>query len=282
VLFAILIGDQFPALQRDAVYATSTTPVIHTSPDGSSTIDRAANARQALELARFSRYTAWDFIDLVGLSSAFFIGFLGAFVWQRDRRWALVDSIHARPVPTWQYVAGKYLGVVISWGVILVGLILIGAGRAYQIAAQFGLPFAIREFLLPIFPTIGVSLLYGTALILALSLLLRHSVGALLIYFCCWAYVFIELGMLKQQTGIAQFLTYWFFRTPFLLEPETLAIIQSTQDIRWWNRVLYTLLTGALLGLIVLLYQRLRAQGALTRTAEPSETRSLPVWRRWW
>jgi ABC-type transport system involved in multi-copper enzyme maturation permease subunit len=286
VLCADLIGELLPQFQQNATYISSASPVIHHLGDGR-TIDRTANARQALEVARFSLYSAWNFIDTIGVSSTLFIGFLSAFIWQRDRRWDLVDSINARPILTWQYVTGKYLGVTLSWSIILVGLMLIGAGRAYQIASQSSIPFAIHEFLFLILPVIGVSLLYGTALILLLSLLLRHSIGALLIYFFCWAYIIFDLGMLEQigrlhqQADIMKFLTYWHFRSPLGFEPETLEILQSTQSIRWGNRVLYSVLTGVLLGLTIRFYQRSRTQGMQSRRAGPVDHQARPLWRRW-
>jgi len=279
VLFAFLIGDVLSIFHSYAMQATSPEPIIIPIPGGES-LDRAALARQALEVASFSTYTAWKFIDRVGLSSTLFIGFIVAFIWQRDRRWDMVDLINAQPITSWQYVIGKYLGAVLTWGSLLAGLILVGAGRAYQVAVQFGLPFAISDFLLPVLPSVGISLLYGTALLLALSLLLQNSVGTLLIYFFYWVYAVTQFSMF-QDAGSTQFLTFWFFRADLLFAPESYSLLQSHQGEMWINRLLYLVLTAALLGLCVLVYRHRRGYGMFVRITPLPEQQSLPAWKRW-
>jgi hypothetical protein len=122
LIAAFTVSQLLPISGTYIAYATATEPVPMPSPDGSVLVDQGAQARAALEVASLSSYLAWKFVDRVGLIMALGVGLLGAFVWQRDRRWEVVDLLHTQPVSSWHYVGGKCLGLVLTWGGLLLVL----------------------------------------------------------------------------------------------------------------------------------------------------------------
>ncbi len=256
---AFLLGQVLPGNGRDALLATSSEPVLRTlqSPGGPIEVDLAALAQQALERDSFSAYQAWRFIDLVGLSMALLIGFAGAFVWQRDRRRELEAIINVRPPASWQYVLGKYLGLLLSWGLIFGLLLLIGGLHSAWVAQRFGLFFSWPDFLVPALAGVGITLLYGSAVILALSLLLGNPIAALLLYFVYWLSCMVQTGMFAEAGNI-QLLSNWLWRSTAGMTPTAYETLQQRMELLAWNRLLYLLLSAALLGLMSLMYQQRR------------------------
>lgn len=267
VLLAFWAVEVRPSIAQSAYTAVSPTPVWELIAGGGR-IDAAAELQSALAVAPFSRYMAWHFADRIGLVAALFTGFLGVFVWQRDRRWHMEDVIHSRAVQPWQYAGGKYLGVVLTWGSILAPLAALQIGSTYLLARQLGLPFAWSDFAAPLFAWMGVTLLYATALVLLLSLLLRNSAGTLLLYFFYWGYAIVAYTMF-QSAGTVQFLTYWLFRFDYGSSVTAYRIFQQRQPDVWLNRLLYAGLAMALVGLLVVAWQRLRERGVFLAPRRP-------------
>jgi ABC-type transport system involved in multi-copper enzyme maturation permease subunit len=214
----------------------------------------------------------------MGLMSALFIGLLIAFVWGRDRNCEMLDVVNSRPVTSWQYVLGKYLGVVLTWGILVLLVVALGVGRTYQLARQFHLPFAWHDFTFPVVAWMWVSLLYGTAFVLAVSLLLRSSVGTLLVHLFYWAYSVMQLTMF-QIASKSRFLSYWFFRFDAGMKPGTYTLIQRRQGDVLLNRLFYLGMTMTILVLVVLVFQRLRERGTLLRAVGMSEQQPQSWWR---
>ena len=248
VLLAFLFGEVLPGIQSDAVYATSHEPVEYSSQSGE-TINLTAEVQEALSAVNFSRYEAWLFADRVGLMSALFISVLSAFVWGRDRESEMSDIVNSRPVTSQQYVLGKYLGVVLTWSVIILLATVIGVGRTWQVAHKFDLSFVWHDFVSPVMVWMGVSLLYGTAFVMMTSILLRSGVGALLVHFLYWIYNVAQLRMFSISSR-GNFLTYWFFR--FNIRGP--ALLQSRMDDILLNRIFYLAMTAVMLTLVGLAF----------------------------
>lgn len=275
VLLAFFLGEVRPNLEAFARQATAEEPILWPLADGR-VVDIAAQAREALALARFSQYAAWHVAERLGLIAGLFVGFLAAFVWQRDRQWELAEVIHARPVASWQVVLGKYTGVALAWALLLLLAGVLSAGWTYALATQGELSFSLADFFQPLLLWIGISLLYGSALVLLLSLLLRGSLATLLVYFFYWVYSITDLGMFQQVVGRSRFLTYWLFRFDYGLDRAAyLALQQRTTDVLL-NRMLYAGLSLVLLWLLVRAYDRFRRRGSLfgsqvTMAVKPAE-----------
>jgi ABC-type transport system involved in multi-copper enzyme maturation permease subunit len=262
-------------------YATATEPVPMPSPAGSVLVDQAAQARAALEVASLSSYLAWKFVDRVGLIMALGVGLLGAFVWQRDRRWEVVDLLHTQPVSSWHYVGGKCLGLVLTWGGLLLVLGVVVGGQAAWRAAQAGIPFVWADFMLPAVGVVGSTLLYGTALLLLLSLLLRNGVAALLLYVAYWAYSMTSVSGIVEVVPLRR-LTSWMLRFDFVaFTPESYHLLQEHLSALWWHRVLYLALTSVLLALTIVVYQRMWTHSGQIHTTDQPTSSALPPWRRW-
>lgn len=277
-LLAFLQNEVVTGMQTSVAYASSPEPVIF-SIMGGVDVDMAAEARQALAEANFSQHAALLLADRIGLMAALFIGVLSAFVWGRDRRYEMPDLVNARPVEAWQYVLGKYLGVVLSWALLVVPILGLGVGRAYQLAGQYGYAFALGDLALPLLGGVGVSLLYGTAFLLALSMLTRNGAATLLVYFFYWVYCVNNMAMFVTA-GRLKLLSYWYFRFTGAFYPGTAAQWQQRLGDVQLNRLLYLGLTALLLAGMSVLYQRMRAGGSLLSPAEGRAGGAQPWWRR--
>lgn len=265
-LLAFWWGDVRLSLGRFASYAVSSESIWQPAP-GVGSVDRAAELQTALKLAPFSWYAARFWADLMGLALVLSAGFLSAFVWQQDQRWAISDVLLARPIPGWVYVLGKYLGVVMSWSLILGLVALASGGYVYWLTHRFGLSFRLADFLAPVFGWTGLSLLYGTALVLLLSLLLRDGVATLLVYFFYWTYPVSQLGMFRNA-GPLEFLTYWLFRFNYFSSLAYELIDQQQRNLAL-NRTLYAALTLLLLAGLGIVFARRRRQGTFLVQDKP-------------
>jgi len=270
ILLAFLFGEVLPEIGSDAVYATSES--MGYAMETGETINPSAEVQTALLTVSFSKYEAWLFTDRIGLMSALFISILAAFVWGRERETA--DVVNSRPVTSMQYVLGKYLGVVLTWGSILLPIIAIAVGSTWRVAGQYALSFVWYDFISPVTVWMGISLLYGTAFVMMTSLLLRSGVGTLLVHVLYWVYNVTRLGMFFNPGGI-HFLTYWFFRIS-RRNPE---ILEHRADDIMLNRVVYLIMTAAVLMLMSLIFHRLRERGALLHPASQLEHRT-SNWRQ--
>jgi hypothetical protein len=259
VLLFFWYGEVFSEHQSQIIYSIATQPII-TSQPGGITIDFAADARAALQVANFSAYAGWLFADRIGLMSALFIGLLASFIFGRDRTYDLLDVVNSRQVKSWQYVLGKYIGVVLTWALPLTMITVVEIGLVYQMCHKASLPFFIQDFIAPVFAWIGISLLYGTAVIMLVSLILKSGVGTLLILFFYWAYSVVQMSMF-QTANTFLFLTYWFFRLDIGLSPRAANLVTSRSLDLSLNRSLYAVLAVALLGLTARIYQVLREHG---------------------
>jgi hypothetical protein len=273
---AFVVAEVLPVSDRYVQYATATESIPGPARDGNVTVDRAAQARAALEVASFSSYLAWRVVDRVGLILALGLGLLGAFVWQRDRQCEVTELLHTRPVAPWQYVGGKYLGLVLTWGVLLLALVATIGGRAVWLAAQADLPFVWADFLLPVVGVVGSTLLYGTAVLLLLSLLLRNGVAALLLYVAYWMSSMTTLGGIVDIAPLRR-MTAWLLRFDFVtFAPEPYLLLQEHLLALWWQRAGYLGLTVVLLVLTVGVYRHLWQHDGQVRTAATP-----PAWRHW-
>jgi ABC-type transport system involved in multi-copper enzyme maturation permease subunit len=277
VLLFFWYGEVFSEHQSQIIYSTAAQPIITRQPGGI-TIDFAANARAALQVANFSAYAGWLFADRVGLMSALFIGLLASFVFGRDRTYDLLDVVNSRQVKSWQYILGKYIGVLLTWALPLTVITVIEIGSVYQMCHKASLPFAIQDFIAPVFGWIGISLVYGIAVIMLVSLILKSGVGTLLIHFLYWAYSVVQMSMF-QTANTFLFLTYWFFRLDTGLSPRAANLVMSRSLDLSMNRSLYAVLAVAILGLTARIYQVLRERG--TWVLPPGERKKTHPWRFW-
>jgi hypothetical protein len=209
--------------------------------------------------------------------SALFIGLLTSFVFERDRTYDLLDVINSREGESWQYVLGKYFGVVLSWGLPFIAITVVEIGSVYQMCQKASLHFAFQDFLAPVFAWIGISLLYGTAVIMLLSLILKSGVGTLLIHFFYWVYCLFHMTMF-QTANTFLFLTYWFFRQDTGLSPRAVNLATNKLPELIINRSLYVVLAIVLLGLTARIYQLLRERGVWAPA--PRKGRKLFGWSR--
>lgn len=278
---AFVVFELLPVPDTYIAYATATEPIPGPMRDGNVIVDQAAQARAALEVASLSSYLAWKFVDRVGLIMALGLGLLGAFVWQRDRQWEVTELLHTRPMLPWQYVGGKYLGLVLTWGGLLLLLLLLVGGRAAWLTAQAGLPFVWADFLLPVVGVVCSTLLYGTALLLLLSLLLRNGVAALLLYVAYWVYSLTTLGGILEAAPLRR-LTAWVLRFDVVgFNSDTYLLLQERMPALWWQRSLYLGLTLVLLLLTMLVYRRMWQYGGQLRAAEQPGPAAQSGWRHW-
>jgi hypothetical protein len=260
VLLFFWYGEVFSEHQNQIVYSTAAQPII-TSQPGGITIDSAADARAALQVANFSAYAGWLFADRIGLISALFIGLLASFVFGRDRTYDLLDVVNSRQVRSWQYILGKYIGVVLTWALPLAAITVAEIGSVYQMCHKASLSFSIQDFIAPAFGWIGISLLYGTIVIMLVSLILKSGVGTLLFHFFYWAYSVVQMSMF-QTANTFLFLTYWFFRLDTGLSPRAADLVRNRWRDLFFNRTLYAVLAVALLGLTARIFQVLRERDA--------------------
>jgi len=273
ILLAFLFGEVLPGVLSDAVYATSIDPVEYSTESGE-IINLTADVQEALSAVNFSKYEAWLFADRMGLMSALFIGILSAFVWERDRESEISDIINSQPMTSHQYVLGKYLGVVLTWGIITLVAAVIAVGRTWQVAHTFGLSFVWQDFISPVMIWMGVSLLYGTAIVMLTSLVLRSGVGAMLVHFLYWIYNVVQLRMFSTSSR-GSFFAYWFFR----FSSRDPALLQARMDDVLLNRSFYLVLTAGMLMLVGLAFHRLRERGTLLNMANQSESQA-SNWRQ--
>ena len=269
-------SEVFSGHQSHIAHAIATQPAIMSLPGGF-TIDLTAEAHEALKVANFSTYAGWLFADRFGLMSALFIGLLASFVFERDRTYDLLDVINSREVKSWQYVLGKYFGVVLSWGLPFIAITVVEIGSVYQMSQKASLTFAFRDFLAPVFAWIGISLLYGTAMIMFLSLVLKSGVGTLLIHFFYWVYCVFHMAMFQTENSLL-FLTYWFFRQDTGLSPRAVNLVTNKLSDIIINRSLYVVLAIVLFGLTARNYQLVRERGVWT--SAPRKERQLFRWSR--
>jgi hypothetical protein len=277
VLLFFWFGEVLSEHQSQIIYSTATQPITLSQPGGI-TMDFAADARAALQAANFSAYAGWLFADRIGLMSALFIGLLAAFVFGRDRTYDLLDVINSRQVRSWQYVLGKYIGVVLTWVLPLAAIMVAEIISVYQMCHKASLPFALRDFIAPVFGWIGISLLYGTAVIMLVSLILKSGVGTVLVHFAYWAYSVAQMSMF-QTANTFLFLTYWFFRLDTGLSPQAANLVAGRSFDLFINRTLYAVLSIALLGLTVRIFQMLREHGTW---ALPRSGTKMTNPRRFW
>lgn len=268
VLLAFLFGEVLPGILSDAVFATSSEPVEYSTQSGE-TINLTADVQEALSVVNFSKYEAWLFADRIGLMSALFISVLSAFVWGRDRESEMSDIVNSRPVTSQQYVLGKYLGVVLTWGVITLLTTAIGIGRTWQVAHKFDLSFVWLDFISPVISWMGVSLLYGTAFVMMTSILLRSGVGAMLVHFLYWIYNVTQLRMFSASSK-GNFLTYWFFR----FSERDPVLLQNRIDDILLNRIFYLAMTAVVLTFVSFVFHQLRERGTLLSTVIQAEDKS--------
>lgn len=254
-LLAFLLGEVLTGLNITLTTATAEQPVIYLI-DGQE-VNWTERKLEILSTANLSAHAAWLYADRIGLMSALLIGLLVAFVWERDKRDQMVDLVNVQPLTSWQYVLGKYAGLVLAWGAILLAVTAITVGWTWKLAQQYPYGFVFTDFLAPL-AWVTMSLLFGTAFLLAVSLLLRNGVGALLVHFFYWTYNITGMGALSNAS-LGKFLTYWFFR----LDSATPGLLQSRQADINLNRTLYLALTAALLVFTSLAYRRFRQQGRL-------------------
>jgi ABC-type transport system involved in multi-copper enzyme maturation permease subunit len=281
LMAAFVVFELLPVSNAYITYATATEPIPGPMRDGNVMVDLAAQARAALEIAGLSSYLAWKFVDRVGLIMALGLGLLGAFVWQRDRQCEVTELLHTRPVLPWQYVGGKYLGLVLTWGGLLLLLVLVVGGRAAWLTTQAGLSFGWADFLLPVGGVVCSTLLYGTALLLLLSLLLRNGVAALLLYVAYWVYSLTTLGGILEAAPLRR-LTAWVLRFDSVgFKPDTYLLLQERMLALWWQRSLYLGLTVLLLLLTMLVYRRMWKYGGQLRAAEQPGSAAQSGWRHW-
>ncbi len=277
VLLAFWSGEVLSEHRTQILYSTAKEPIIYSIAGGPS-IDYTANAQEALLTANFSAYAAWLFVDRIGLMSALFIGLLGAFVWTRDRNYDLFDVINCRPVTSWQYTLGKYLGVILTWTIPLLMITAIEIGMVYQMCRTASLSFAFQDFWGPVTAWLGISLLYGAACIMLISLILQNGVGALLVYVIYWVYSVLQMTMF-QTANTLLFVTYWFFRLDTGLSPQAANSVTNKSFDLFLNRSFYAVLTVALLGLAAMIYERLRERGVWIFTLGKEKMSNR--WRIW-
>jgi ABC-type transport system involved in multi-copper enzyme maturation permease subunit len=227
-------------------------------------------AQETMKGARFSTFIAWGLADELGLISALLLGVLGAFVWQRDRQAGMTDMLNARPFRSWQYVLGKYLGVVFSWGVMVVPLAILGIAWTFMEANRYGLRVAFADFPMPLIVWTLLTLAYGTAFVMAISLLVRNGTATLLIYLVYWGYSITDVRMLRGATT-AKLFSHWLIRSGYSITRENLHVVQARFAELWLNRGLYLSLTVLILGLTVWLFDRFRRQGTLIGPGSDAE-----------
>lgn len=219
-------------------------------------------AQETMKAASFSIFQAWSISDLLGLMAALFISVLGAFVWQRDRQFAVMEALNTLPYQSWEYVLGKYLGLVFSWGVLVTPLAVIGIAWTYVEASRYGLTFFLADFLMPLVGWMLISLAYGTAFVMATSLIVRNGAGTLLLYFVYWIYCLTDVRMLQGATT-AKLFSYWLIRSGYSITRDSLLIVQSRLPVLMLNRVLYLFLAALILWFTVWIFNRFRKQGIL-------------------
>lgn len=219
---------------------------------------------------RLSHYAAWHFADRMGLITVLLTGFLTAFAWRQNHA-------NRRPAATaWHIVPGKYLGLLLAWTTLILPLAVLGMVRTYRLADQWHLPYAWSDFMAPFLLWIGVSVLYATALVMALVLLLRSAAGASFLFFFYWVYNVVGIDMFRRA-GTGKLLTYWFFRFDQAMVPGAYEWLQSRWPEIGWNRLLYTGLSLILLVGATGIWCRLGKREGGMQTA----VFTFPSWLRW-
>ena len=219
-------------------------------------------AQETMKVTSFSIFQAWGISDVLGLMSALLIGILSAFIWQRDRRLGVMDMLNAHPFQSWQYVLGKYVGLIFSWGAIVIPLLIIGIVWTFVEAGQYGLTVVLADFPMPLIGWMLISLAYSTAFIMMVSLIIRNGVGTLLIYFIYWGYCVMDVRMLRGAST-AKLFTYWLIRSGYSMTLDNLHIVQARVPELLLNRFLYLFLTIFIVCLTVWVFNQFRKQGDL-------------------
>ncbi|MFH2102241.1 MAG: hypothetical protein ABIJ39_02635 [Chloroflexota bacterium] len=253
-LTAFLFGEILPGISSGAGLASGQNPFLVEF--------FGTEAQETMKVASFSIFQAWRISDLLGLMAALFISILGAFVWQRDGQFAITEMLNTLPYQSWQYILGKYLGVVCSWGVIVAPMAAIGMVWTYVEASRYGLTFMLADFLMPLAGWMLLSLAYGTAFVMAASLIVRNGAATLLLYFFYWAYCIMDVGML-QGASTAKLFSYWLIRSGVTIARDSLLLVQARLPVLLLNRCLYLTLAAVILWLIARLFTHFRRQGSL-------------------
>jgi|GEM_PF-2323816 len=191
--------------------------------------------------------------DRMQIVFAFVILFTAGFLLERDRLSRGREVLLARPVSPWAYVGGKYLGAVLP---LLLASLLMAVG-GYGVSAWLNSGLGVTSALLPYLKAWAIILapliLYTTALVLLLSLLLGRGAAVVPIHL---AYMGAG-GVIPFGNGFRLDLTTFILRT----DGRNDTIWTSDWGMLLANRGLYLGLALVLVALTAALYQwRLRRE----------------------
>lgn len=179
--------------------------------------------------------------------------FTVGFVLDRDRLSKGQDVLLSRPVPPWAYIGGKYLGAVLP----LLAASCVAAIGAYllnlQLNQELGLSSRMLPFLKAWIIIVVPTILYVTALALAISLLLGRGAAVVPIHL---AYMAVGGLVPFGGTGFRFDLTTFMVRT----DGRQQSIWTDDWSMLLMNRGLYLVLTLLLLYLATRLYERRRVR----------------------
>ena len=256
ILTGFLVSEVILPSKEVIAIAQASEPVLYYSND--EIINQTEEFRLSLANENLSLRAGWLFFDRMGLMSTILLSTLSAFVWGRDHRHRMEDLIRSRVVKASQYVPGKFLGLALSYGAQILWLYAVGLCAIWYFAWQGGYPFNPLEFIFPQSCYLLVTILFSIAFLLCLSLVMKNSVGVLLVYFLYWAYCVTKLGAMAIAS-LAEFLTYWLVRFDESMNIEIHSLLISRSTNLYLNRGLYAGLALLLLIITTWIYKHRRS-----------------------
>jgi ABC-type transport system involved in multi-copper enzyme maturation permease subunit len=151
-------------------------------------------------------------ISVFGSLIAIFIG-IGLVYKELERR--TVYALLAKPVHRWEFILGKYLGLVFT---LLVNVVIMTAGLALTLAYRGGIPLHGYLRLLPAIYLIFLSLVLITAVALVFSAFSTPALSALFTFFL-WIIGHFNLDLLRFSRTTESASAAFIFKALYYLLP---------------------------------------------------------------
>ncbi len=210
-------------------------------------------------------------VDL-GLSSISIFGtliaiFIGISLVYKELEHRTVYALLAKPIHRWEFVLGKYLGLLIT---LLVNVAVMAAGLCLTLAGRGAIPWQSYAYLLPAVYLLFLSMALTTAVALVFSTFSTPALSALFTFFFWIAGHFnsdlLQFARLTKSAAVAPL-----FRTLYYLLPnisnftavDSRNVIQTASYFEplspagvWWATVYALLYCSVLLAISAAIFSR--------------------------
>lgn len=197
------------------------------------------NLRSWLGNKAYTYEVSQDYADFTQLCGGILILPIFALLFSRDRIYRMNELIHTKQVKSYEYVLGKYLGCFLSF---FLSIFIIGICIDFIVCIKFGRAgwdTSFNDMIAQIFIYVLPSLLFASALIVTLSLVLKNNMAAIPIYILYFIFNVTE-GVFTGTIDSSGSVTLY----KFLIRTWN---IKSINSVIIQNRIIYMILTCILL-----------------------------------